>query len=104
MYQCRVVDPDPAKGRPHETVVKIVADGPPVPPTGKRFERVEFDNLTIIPYVTDRSPMRIRYSLRATGIHAAGVPAGRVKGVWTASSNGQAVDEDHVAGRPTVSV
>lgn len=104
MYWCRVVDLNSAKDRTHEAVVKILADRPPVPPTGQPFERVDFDNLTIIPYVTDRSPMRIRYVLRATGIHAAGAPAERVKAVWTASSNGQPVGGDQVPERPAASL
>jgi hypothetical protein len=75
VYQCRVLDLNQAlKGRPHETVVMILANQKPSPPTGQPFEQVEFDNLQVIPYVTDRSPMRIRYSLRATGIRAAAVP------------------------------
>jgi hypothetical protein len=104
MYWCRVVDLNSAKDRTHEAVVKILADRPPVPPTGQPFERVEFDNLTIVPYVTDRSPMRIRYVLRATGIHAAGAPAERVKAEWTASSNGHTVGGDQMPERPAVSL
>jgi hypothetical protein len=103
VYQCRVVDLNSANDRTHQTVVNILADRPPVPPTGQPFERVEFDNLTMIAYVTDRSPMRIRYSLRATGIHAAGAPARRVKATWTAPSNGQAAGRDQMPGRPAVS-
>ena len=102
VYQCRVVDRNPAKDQAHEAVVNILADRPPVPPTGQRFEQVEFDNLTITPYITDRSPMRIWYSLRATGIHAAGAPLPRVKAVWTASSNGQAMGGDQVPERSAV--
>jgi len=102
MHQCRVLDRNPAKDQTPETVVNIPADRPPVLPTGQRFGWVEFDNLTIIPYITDRTPMRIRYSLRATGIHAAVAPAGRPKAVWTASSNGQAVDGDQTPGLSAV--
>jgi len=102
-YQCRVVDLNPAKDRTHEAVVKILADRAPVPPTGQPYERVEFENLTMIPYVTDRSPMRIRYSLRATGIRAAAAPSRRVKAVWTAASNGQAAGTGQIPERPVVS-
>jgi hypothetical protein len=40
-----------------------------VPPTGQPFEPVEFENLQVTPYVTDRG--RIAYSLRATGLKSA---------------------------------
>jgi hypothetical protein len=71
VYQCRVVDMDPErKGRSRETVVKIVADQMPVPPTQAQYEPVEFEGLTAIPYATDRR--RVAYtSLRATGIKQA---------------------------------
>jgi hypothetical protein len=103
VYQCRVVDPNSTKDRPHETTVNILADRPPVPPTGEPYERVGFHNLTITPYVTDRSPMRIRYSLRATGIHAAGAPLERVEAVWSASSNGHRVGGDQMPEHPALS-
>jgi hypothetical protein len=71
VYQCRVVDMDPErKGRSRETVVKIVADQMPVPPTQAPYGAVEFEDLTAIPYATDRG--RVAYtSLRATGIKQA---------------------------------
>ena len=70
VYQCRVMDMDPElEGRSRETVVKIIADREPVPPTRTPFELVEFDNLQVTPYVTDKG--RMAYSLRATGIKAA---------------------------------
>ena len=75
VWQCRVADMDPElEGRSRETVVKILADRQPVPPTGQPFELVEFDNLQVTPYVTDKG--RMAYSLRATGIKAAR-PAGK---------------------------
>jgi len=40
-----------------------------VPPTRAPFEPVEFENLTVTPYVIDRTK-RMGYSLRATGIKA----------------------------------
>ncbi len=68
--QCRVVDMDPElEGRARETMVKIIADREPAPPTGNPFELVEFDNLQVTPYVTDKG--RMAYSLRATGIKPA---------------------------------
>jgi hypothetical protein len=70
VWQCRVQDMDPdLAGRSRETVVKILADQQPAPPTRTLFEAVEFDGLQVTPYVTDRG--RLAYSLRATGIKAA---------------------------------
>jgi hypothetical protein len=84
VYECRVVDRNPAlQDRPHQTVVKILADHEPTPPTGTPYEMVEFEHLTITPYVTDQSPMRIRYSLRATGLHSATTLTGREQATWT---------------------
>ena len=63
-------DMDPElEGRSRETVVKILADREPSPPTGTPFELVEFDNLQVTPYVTDKG--RMAYSLRATGLKPA---------------------------------
>ena len=74
LWQCRVADMDPElEGRSREVVVKILADHKPVPPTGQPFEPVEFENLMVTPYVTDKG--RMAYSLRATGIKAPGRPA-----------------------------
>jgi hypothetical protein len=71
VFQVRVVDMDPElSGRSREVVVKVVADRMPVPPTRTAFESVEFENLTVTPYVVDRTK-RLAYSLRATGIRAA---------------------------------
>ena len=70
VWQCRVVDMDSElEGRSREVVVKISADREPVPPTRTPFEPVDFDGLTVTPYVTDKG--RMAYSLRATGIKAA---------------------------------
>ena len=38
-------------------------------PTGQPFESVEFEGLTVTPYVTDKG--RMAYSLRATAIKPA---------------------------------
>jgi hypothetical protein len=76
VWQCRVQDMDPdLAGRSRETVVKILADQQPAPPTKVLFEAVEFDGLIVTPYVTDRG--RLAYSLRATGIKAARAHAGK---------------------------
>jgi hypothetical protein len=65
VYECRVVDMDPElKGRSRETVVKIVADQLPVPPTQAQYEPVEFEGLTATPHVTDRGQVAYA-SLRA---------------------------------------
>jgi hypothetical protein len=70
VFQCRVADMDPElEGRSRETVVKILTDRAPSAPTGTPFELVEFDNLQVTPYVTDKG--RMAYSLRATGIKPA---------------------------------
>jgi hypothetical protein len=84
VYECRVVDRNPAlKDRPHETVVKILADQKPSQASMPRFGWVEFEHLTITPYVTDRNPMRIRYWLRAAGLHPAAAPPEREEATWT---------------------
>jgi hypothetical protein len=74
MYRCAVVDLNREhKDGPHDAVVNIMADQEPSLPTGRRYPLVEFEGLTITPYVTDRSPVRLGYALRATGIkHAPG--------------------------------
>jgi hypothetical protein len=75
VWQCRVSDLDPElAGRSRETMVKILADRQPAPPTRQPFELVEFDGLVVTPYVTDRG--RMAFSLRASGIKAAARPAG----------------------------
>ena len=80
VFQCRVSDLDPdLAGRSREVVVKILADRPPVPPTGQPFEPVEFENLQVTPYANDRG--RIAFSLRATGLKPARQPAHAAKDV-----------------------
>ena len=79
VFQCRVVDMDPElEGRSRETVVKILADRMPVPPTRTPFEAVEFEGLVVTPYVDNgrcqgkgRCGARMAFSLRATGLKAA---------------------------------
>ena len=74
VFQCRVVDLDPElEGRSRETVVKILADRMPTPPTRTPFETVEFEGLQVTPYVDTsrcqgrgRCGARIAFSLRAT--------------------------------------
>jgi hypothetical protein len=72
VFQVRVMDLDPELGkRSRETTVKISADYSPTAPTGAPFEAVEFDGLTVTPYVASNG--RMAYSLRATAMRA---PAG----------------------------
>ncbi len=49
--------------------MKIISDRRPTAPTGQPFESVEFEGLTVTPYVTDKG--RMAYSLRATAIKPA---------------------------------
>jgi hypothetical protein len=79
VWQVRVMDMDPAlEGRSREVVVKVAADRAPAAPTGTPFELVEFEGLTVTPYVDTgrckgqaRCGARMAFSLRATGIKAA---------------------------------
>ena len=87
VWQCRVQDMDPdLAGRSRETVVKILADQMPVPPTRTLFEAVEFEGLVVTPYIDSnrcqgqgngRCYARMAFSLRATGIKAARTTAGK---------------------------
>ena len=93
VYQCRVVDPNPAlKDRPHDPMVNILAAQKPSPPSGPPYALVEFEHLTltITPYETDRSPVRMRYTLRATDIKPA------VSADATAGSASAEVDTDRL--------
>ena len=79
VFQVRVVDMDPElEGRSREVVVKVLADREPSPPTRTPFELVEFENLTVTPYVDSgrcqgrgKCTARMAFSLRATGLKAA---------------------------------
>ncbi len=79
VFQVRVVDMDPElEGRSREVVVKVLADREPSPPTRTPFELVEFENLTVTPYVDSgrcqgrgKCTARMAFSLRATGMKAA---------------------------------
>lgn len=73
VWSLRVIDLDPELGtRPRETVIKVTAPVQPVPPSGEVCA-VEFDDLTVTPYVNDKG--RIAFSLRATGVRAPAGPA-----------------------------
>jgi hypothetical protein len=85
VFSCRVMDMDPElEGRSRETVVKVLADRMPVPPTRAPFELVEFEGLQVTPYVDTgrcqgrgRCNARMAFSLRATGMKAASRPAAK---------------------------
>ncbi len=81
MWAVPVIDGDEtARGAQKSVKVTIAAKVQPVPPealAGLPFRPVEFDNLTVTPYVSDSngSRPRIAYSLRATAMRAPGKPA-----------------------------
>ncbi|TDC30575.1 transcriptional regulator [Micromonospora sp. KC213] len=69
VWQCRVMDLDPELGaRSREVAVKILTDHQPVPPVGA-FQPVEFENLTVTPYV-DNNTKRLMFSYRASALVA----------------------------------
>jgi hypothetical protein len=75
VWSVRVIDADPeARRGKSEVVVKISADQQPVPPPaipGMPFRPVEFDELTVTPYVDDNgSRPRQAFSFRALGVKA----------------------------------
>jgi hypothetical protein len=89
VWAVSVLDADPDARKDVKTVtVKISAPVQPVPPeamAGIPFRPVEFDGLTVTPYVNDNGGRpRIAYSLRATGMRApqlgSGKPAPRSNG------------------------
>jgi hypothetical protein len=80
VWSVRVIDADPAARRGKaEVVVKVSADHQPVPPAaipGMPFRPIEFDELTVTPYVDDNgSRPRQAFSFRALGIKAPTTPA-----------------------------
>jgi hypothetical protein len=84
VWTVTVLDADEMAPKGSETVtVKIIASHQPVPPeavtvAGHEFRPVEFDGMTVTPYVDDRRN-RVAYSLRATAMRApgkGGKPAG----------------------------
>jgi hypothetical protein len=87
VWQVRVHDLDQsiAEGRSREVVVKLLADREPQVPGNGQFVPVEFDGLTITPYVDSsrcngqggRCRSRSAFSLRATGIRPARPQAGK---------------------------
>ncbi|MFP5069105.1 plasmid replication, integration and excision activator [Pseudonocardia nantongensis] len=77
VWSVSVLDADPEARRADKTVtVKIAATHQPVPPeaaAGLPFRPVEFDGLTVTPYVQESgSRPRVAYSFRATAMRAPG--------------------------------
>ena len=77
VWNVRVVDVDPATRRGQaEVTVKVAAAHQPVPPESMPdvpFRPVEFEGLTITPYVdTNGSRPKVAFSFRATGMRAPG--------------------------------
>ncbi|MFC5993643.1 plasmid replication, integration and excision activator [Pseudonocardia hispaniensis] len=82
VWAVSVLDADPEARKDAKTVtVKISAPVQPVPPeapAGMPFRPVEFDGLTVTPYVNESGGRaRIAYSLRATAMRAPRIGAGR---------------------------
>jgi hypothetical protein len=75
MWSAVVVDADPDAPRNAKTLtVKFAAKHQPIPPEappGVPFRPVEFEDLTVIPYVQETAGRpRVAYSLRASGMRA----------------------------------
>jgi len=69
VWQVRVMDMDPElAGRSRETTVKVLADVQPVPESSAPFMQVEFEAMTVTPYVGNNG--RLAYSYRATGLRS----------------------------------
>ena len=72
VWSVRIIDADPeARKGQTELVVKVSAEVQPVPPPaiqGQPFRKVEFEDLTLTPYLDEsRSRPRVAFSLRASG-------------------------------------
>ncbi|MPZ65663.1 MAG: plasmid replication, integration and excision activator [Pseudonocardiaceae bacterium] len=73
VWTVTVLDADESAPKGSKTVtIKITASHQPVPPeavvvAGHEFRPVEFDGMTVTPYVDDRRN-RVAYCLRATGM------------------------------------
>ncbi|GAA2587687.1 hypothetical protein GCM10010399_17110 [Dactylosporangium fulvum] len=71
VWTVRVMDMDPElAGRSREVSVKISANVQPVPDSSTPFAPVEFEGMTVTPYVGNTG--RLTYSYRATGFRSAG--------------------------------
>lgn len=80
VWAVAVLDADPAARKDAKTLtVKISASHQPVPPeamAGMPFRPVEFEGLTVTPYLDDKRG-RVAYSIRATGMRAPHTAAGK---------------------------
>ncbi|GAB3210648.1 hypothetical protein SAMN02745673_02742 [Marinactinospora thermotolerans DSM 45154] len=82
LWAVEVIDADPeARGKAKSVKVKVASEVCPTLPeevAGLPFRPVEFESMSVMPYVDDngRRP-RVAYSLRARGLKAPGVPARR---------------------------
>jgi hypothetical protein len=80
VWSVSVLDADPDARKDSKTLtVKVAATHQPVPPEampGLPFRPVEFEGLTITPYLDDKRN-RVAYSLRATGMRAPHVGSGK---------------------------
>lgn len=78
LWAVEVIDADPeARGKAKSVKVKVAAPQCPTLPdevAGLPFRPVEFEGMSVVPYVDDngRRP-RVAYSLRASGVKAPGV-------------------------------
>lgn len=84
VWQVKVIDADPA-ARTNEVKIRMTAAVQPVPPDllpGTPFRPVEFDGLSITPYIDRRNAERpkIAYSLRAANMRPPGTMPGRRSG------------------------
>ena len=90
VWAVRVHDLDEAlMGKSRELVVKISAPVQPVPPVGA-FQQVEFEGLTVTPWIEEKSYGKdkrgvMRFSIRATGFKTPGKPAASGASAATAS-------------------
>ncbi|MEU0521360.1 plasmid replication, integration and excision activator [Streptosporangium sp. NPDC006007] len=89
VWQVSVVDADPeAKASQKSVTVKILTELQPVPPPplpGLPFTPVEFDGMTVTPYVGQDSG-RLAYSLRARAMRAPRTAATSTKHTTTSAS------------------
>ncbi|MDA8369900.1 MAG: plasmid replication, integration and excision activator [Nocardiopsaceae bacterium] len=91
LWAVDVIDADPeARGKAKSVKVKVAADVCPVLPDevpGLPFRPVEFEQMSVMPYVDDngRRP-RVAYSLRARGVKS---PGGSSSGRKAAASAGK---------------
>lgn len=74
VWDVQMMDADPAANKRQKTVtVKIAASHQPVPPSagGLPFAAVEFDGLTVTPYIDESGGRpRVAYSIRARDMDA----------------------------------